>query len=171
MPDESWVPPAALRDVADLDFDGRREWLLHDAGLQIAVRDDGLAALCELSSYPLKHNFGDTLRRYAEHYHAHIDQTPGETPQGDGIASAHDIVRCKHPIAPEDIVPDALPRAIAIDRIDGEVLGDYRAITAGSSATALAFARDGIDKTYTLADGALYLAKANGRNRVEAATP
>lgn len=151
------LAPRAASSVADLDFDGRREWLLHDTKLQIAVRDDGLAALCELSSYPLKHNFGDTLRRYAEHYHARIDQTPSETPQGEGIASAHDIVRCKHPIAPADIVPDALPRAIAIDRLDGEALTDYRAVEAGAAGESLtlAFTRDGIDKRFAVVNGAL----------------
>ena len=75
------------------------------------MRDDGLGAAHELSSYALAHNFGDTLRRYHEHYHDKIGKAPTEH-HGEGIASAHDVIRFKHPVAPEDIVPDALPRAL-----------------------------------------------------------
>ncbi|HJV91862.1 MAG TPA: alpha-amylase/4-alpha-glucanotransferase domain-containing protein, partial [Azonexus sp.] len=84
----------------------------------------GLAAPHELLSYRLGHNFGDTLRRYHEHYHDKIGGDPSRH-AGDGIASAHDIVRCKHPIAAEDIVPDPLPRALWLDQLDGVDLADY----------------------------------------------
>jgi hypothetical protein len=111
-------------------------------GLQIALRDDGLASAHELSSYLLNHNFGDTLRRYHEHYHDKISQ--GESRHhGDGIASAHDIVRFKHPISSADIVPDDLPRTLWRDELDGAPLTDYRA-------NGLHFSRPHIDKTYAL---------------------
>ncbi|MQY50548.1 alpha-amylase/4-alpha-glucanotransferase domain-containing protein [Rhodocyclus gracilis] len=152
------APRPALGD-SDVDLDGRREWLAHNAIWQLAVRDDGLAALHELSNYPLTHNFADTLRRYAEHYHSRIgDSAPPPAP-GDGIASAHDIVRCKQPISSADILPDAAPRALCLDRLDGELLADY-APTAGNTQTphapiALRFARAGIVKSYRLIGSAL----------------
>lgn len=135
--------PSAV--AVDLDLDGKTECLAHNAALQAAARDDGLGALHELTSYPLRHNFGDTLRRYREHYHERIGQAPSEH-RGDGIASAHDIVRCKHPIAPEDVVPDALPRAICLDALDGAPLADY----VQPAPAHLEFRRPGIVKTYAL---------------------
>ncbi|MEY2631566.1 MAG: hypothetical protein RIR00_220, partial [Pseudomonadota bacterium] len=53
----------------DLDLDGNLEQQHHNSAVQVVVRDDGLAAACELLSYPLTHNFADSLRRYHEHYH------------------------------------------------------------------------------------------------------
>jgi alpha-amylase len=130
--------------------------------VQLVVRDDGLAAACELSSYALKHNFGDTLRRYAEHYHAriehiaHADHSGQHEHSGDGIASAHDIVRCKHPIDASDVAPDAQPRVIGLDRIDGQTITDYVAQDAADTQS-LAFARDGVVKTWRLDAGTLEL--------------
>jgi len=129
----------------DLDLDGCSEHFAHTPQLQVVVRDDGLAAAHELLSYRLRHNFGDSLRRYHEHYHDKIAAGPSQH-HGDGIASAHDIVRFKHPVAADDIVPDRLPRALFVDRLDGADLGDY----ALAEGTALGFARPGIVKTYRL---------------------
>ena len=133
--------------TVDLDFDGKTETLAHTSALQVVVRNDGLAAAHELSSYVLSHNFGDTLRRYHEHYHDKIAHGPSEH-RGDGIASAHDIVRFKHPISVEDIVPDTLPRALWLDELDGSAITDY-----SQAVGQLAFAHANITKTYTL-DGA-----------------
>ncbi|MFY9721147.1 MAG: alpha-amylase/4-alpha-glucanotransferase domain-containing protein, partial [Azonexus sp.] len=105
----------------------------------------GLGAAHELSSYALAHNFGDTLRRYHEHYHDKIGKAPTEH-QGEGIASAHDVIRFKHPVAPEDIVPDALPRALGLDELDGRSIDDYLP-AAGST---LKFTRPGISKAWAL---------------------
>lgn len=133
-------------DIAsvDLDFDGKTETIAHTTALQVVIRNDGLAGAHELSSYPLMHNFGDTLRRYHEHYHDRIAHGPSEH-HGEGIASAHDIVRFKHPISVEDIVPDALPRALWLDKLDGATLVDYV-----QAEGALSFARPHITKTYGL---------------------
>lgn len=144
------LAPRAASSVADIDLDGRSEALLHDAGVQLIVRDDGLGAACELSSYALKHNFGDSLRRYAEHYHARIHDAETKEHSGDGIASAHDIVRFKHPIDATDVVPDAQPRVIGLDRLDGEAITDY---VAQRGDGALAFAREGIVKTWRVDAG------------------
>lgn len=133
--------------AVDLDFDGKTEIFAHTPGLQLVIRDDGLGSAHELSSYPLSHNFGDTLRRYHEHYHDKIAGGPSSQHHGDGIASAHDIVRFKHPVTPEDIVPDTLPRALWLDELDGTGLDDY---TLADQAT-LRFERSGVTKTYALA--------------------
>jgi alpha-amylase/alpha-mannosidase (GH57 family) len=115
---DALCPRPAIAAV-DLDFDGKTELFAQTADLQIVIRDDGLAAVHELSSYRLNHNFGDTLRRYHEHYHDKIGKEATEH-QGEGIASAHDVIRFKHPVSPEDIVPDVLPRAIFLDELDGD---------------------------------------------------
>ena len=137
-------PRPAIATV-DLDFDGKTELFAHTPNLQIVIRDDGLAAAHELCSYPLSHNFGDTLRRYHEHYHDKIGHGPTEH-QGEGIASAHDVIRFKHPVAPEDIIPDALPRALWLDELDGHSLADYAPTAPGS----LSFERAGMRKTYAI---------------------
>jgi alpha-amylase len=137
-------PRPALVAV-DVDFDGKTEILAHNAQLQLAVRDDGLAAAHELSSYALTHNFGDTLRRYHEHYHDKIASAPSEH-HGEGIASAHDIVRFKHPVSAEDIVADTLPRALWLDELDGAALSDY----VQENPAKLEFTRPGLVKTYAL---------------------
>ncbi|MBI5899199.1 MAG: DUF1926 domain-containing protein [Rhodocyclales bacterium] len=116
---------AALEDLApwprqqqgDLDHDGHVETALRNEHIHAYVRDDGNAALVELSSLPLAHNFGDTLRAYAEAYHAKIhlaDAAPAE-PAGDGIASAHDRVAFLHTILPGDADPDERPRGLFVD--------------------------------------------------------
>lgn len=105
--------------VMDCDLDGRDEVFMSSTQLLAVIRNDPEAALIELSSYSLHHNFGDTLRRYEEGYHARIVQQagPGEVAAavGTGIASAHDRVSFKHVIEAEDVVPDTRPRGLFID--------------------------------------------------------
>ena len=143
-------PPLA---VADLDLDGRVEILASTPDVQLALRDDGLAAAHELSSYPLRHNFADTLRRYREQYHERIG-APASEPPGAGIASAHDIVRSKQPIDAADIVPDAWPRVLWLDALDERTLDDYQR----DDADALHFRRAGVAKRYALLGGAVSVA-------------
>lgn len=137
-------PPMA---VVDLDLDGKMEILARTPQLQLALRDDGLGAVHELSSYPLRHNFGDTLRRHHEHYHDTIGSSPSQH-HGEGIASAHDRIRFKHPIAAADIVPDAQPRALWLDALDGQALSDYVLTEADQPR----FQRSNVDKRYALSD-------------------
>jgi alpha-amylase len=111
------APRAAVTSV-DRDLDGHAEVFLADRSMLAVIRPDADAALVELSSYTLSHNFGDTLRRYEEGYHARIvaggaSAHPAES--GDGIASAHDRVSFKHVISAEDVVPDARPRGLFVD--------------------------------------------------------
>jgi alpha-amylase len=115
----SRTPPPACAQV-DLDHDGYLEIALCNSGLQAFVRDDGYAALVELSSLALTHNFGDTLRAYAEAYHAKIDQAQeaqAGSDAGEGITSAHDRIAFLHEILPADATPDARPRGIFVERL------------------------------------------------------
>jgi len=105
--------PGLLR--ADVDLDGVEELLLHSGSLQAAMRLDGNAALHELSFYPLRQNFGDTLRRRREHYHLRIEQYEQSAHDGEGIRSAHDRVDFKHPISESDLETDHRPRASFLD--------------------------------------------------------
>ncbi|MGA8879808.1 MAG: alpha-amylase/4-alpha-glucanotransferase domain-containing protein, partial [Azonexus sp.] len=57
-----------------------------------------------------------------------------------------DVIRFKHPVAPEDIVPDALPRALCLDELDGRSVDDYSPEATGT----LKFTRPGISKTWTV---------------------
>lgn len=109
--------PRAPCERMDLDCDGAQEFFLRSTELQAVTRDDGLAALHELDSYALAHNFGDTLRRSREHYYSKIERGEHGNHGGSGIASAHDRVDFRHQIAADDIVPDALPRVLFCDRL------------------------------------------------------
>jgi alpha-amylase len=112
------LAPWPRQQQGDLDHDGHIETALRNPFLHAYVRDDGHASLVELSSLPVAHNFGDTLRAYAEAYHAKIDQSPAaHAPEGDGIASAHDRVAFLHAIQPEDAAPDTRPRGIFLERL------------------------------------------------------
>jgi len=103
--------------TGDLDLDGIHEVFMRSLAMQAVVRPDSDAAVIELSSYPLAQNFGDTLRRYEEHYHekARAGAAAAKEHAGEGIASAHDIVRFKHPIEPADLVPDTRSRGMFIE--------------------------------------------------------
>jgi hypothetical protein len=104
------IRPRPQLERVDLDSDGFDEVFLRNASLQAVVRLDGTAAIRELSSYRLAQNFGDTLRRHAEHYHAKVVAGAAHEKAGEGIASAHDRVAFKHAIGPEDVVADAHAR-------------------------------------------------------------
>jgi alpha-amylase len=107
------LAPWPRQQQGDLDHDGHVETALRTPLIHAYVRDDGHASLVEFSSLAVAHNFGDTLRAYAEAYHAKIDQThAAHTTQdaGEGITSAHDRVAFLHTILPGDADPDERPR-------------------------------------------------------------
>ena len=138
--------PRAAFERRDLDLDGCEELVLHNAGLQAIVRVDGNAGILELSSYAVAHNFGDSLRRYAEGYHRKIAAAQLATPEhAEGITSAHDRIAFKHPIDAQDAQPDVRPRGICIDTLvaaDGSrhAIDAYYEVAA--SADGLAFATE-----------------------------
>ena len=110
------VAPRAPAPCVDLDLDGVAELFLHNGILQAVVRCDADAAVVELDSYSLRHNFGDTLQRRDEHYYRKMHLGEQQQAQHEGIASAHDRVSFKHPIEPADIEPDTRPRVLFLDR-------------------------------------------------------
>ncbi|HEX9180712.1 MAG TPA: alpha-amylase/4-alpha-glucanotransferase domain-containing protein, partial [Burkholderiales bacterium] len=122
--------------------------------------------LCELDSYELAQNFGDTLRRHREHYHRKAQRGPGNDQAGAGIASAHDRVSFKHDIRPADLALDELPRGMFLDRIDGVLVGDYAEQPGGEEAQCAArFAAGAVSKQYRLAGSRLSAAWSFGGGR------
>ena len=138
------VAPRTSRRT-DLDFDGHDELFIGNDILQAVMRDDGLGAIHELDAYRLHHNFGDTLARRTEHYYRKIREgSKGEQHHsGEGIVSAHDRVNFRHPVAPEDLIPDPVPRSLFIDRVDGSLIA-YRVGDVGT--TSVKLASDRLDK-------------------------
>ncbi len=103
-------------DSGDLDCDGYPEYFLREAQHLAVIRDDGLGGVHEWSSFLHRHNFGDTLRRYAEHYHAvAVAGSPERGADADGIASAHDRVAFKHALDPANFTPDRHGRLLFTD--------------------------------------------------------
>ena len=112
--DRSSPRPADSR--LDADMDGVDEVFMHNEILQLVARCDSDAAIIELDSFSLRHNFGDTLRRRQEHYYSKMHVGEHQHFQGEGIASAHDRISFKHAIAPADLVADPRPRGLFLDQ-------------------------------------------------------
>jgi alpha-amylase/alpha-mannosidase (GH57 family) len=108
------IDPRAPSERIDLDLDGVDELFMRTDAVQIAVRLDGTAAIRELDSYALAHNFGDTLRRHREHYHEQVSVGAASGHGHEGIASAHERVRFRQS-TPGDIEPDDAPRDMLRD--------------------------------------------------------
>ena len=153
------LAPRPALERHDLDHDGHTEIFLRSGAAQAVVQADGDACVVELSCYALAHNFGDTLRHYAEGYH---DKLVGARPHGDragggadGIASAHDRIAFRHEITPADLEPDARPRGMFEDCWvvpDGTVrpLDHYRETATAVFEAALGDGR--LEKSYLLED-------------------
>ncbi|HTY03667.1 MAG TPA: alpha-amylase/4-alpha-glucanotransferase domain-containing protein, partial [Rhodocyclaceae bacterium] len=109
------VSPGLTLEKRDLDRDGNDELFLRSDDLLAVVRADGDAALVELSSLRLVHNFGDTLRRHDEGYHDKLHAEQGNHAQHEGIASAHDRIAFRHAINARDAEPDTRPRSMFDD--------------------------------------------------------
>jgi hypothetical protein len=146
---------------------------VHNDILQLVARCDSDAAVIELDSYSLRHNFGDTLRRREEHYYRKMHVGEHQHFHGEGIASAHDRVSFKHAIAPGDVVPDPRPRGLFLDRWRR---GDHTASPgyAASTGTGLEFEGrcDGLEvaKTISLSDNRVtvrYALRAQAAGRFE----
>lgn len=113
------------RFMEDTDLDGCEELYLQNGVIQAVLKLDGSGSACELDSYLLKHNFGDTLRRQAEHYYHKMHEGRNREHAASGIASAHDRVSFKHKIDAEDIIVDEHGRGLFMDRLNGANV-DYR---------------------------------------------
>ena len=157
----------------DLDLDGIDEVFMSSLSLQAVLRPDRDAALIELSSYPLAQNFGDTLKRYEEHYHARAlaGATVGEH-QGEGIASAHDMERFKHEIRAEDLTPDTRSRGLFVESwtdYDAKLPVEYSSsVVQGGAVLCMGQAGETrVAKIYTVKDNRVSVAlKAVGRGRL-----
>jgi alpha-amylase len=155
------APPPDL-ERRDLDCDGHEEVFLRNGSLRAVVRSDGDAMLIELSSHLLGHNFGDTLRHYDEGYYDKLRTALGMDGKphlpGEGVASAHDRVAFRHPIAPEDMEADTRPRGMFEDcwyAPDGSVrpVHHYREVSPTVFSADLGAGR--LFKTFVLTDGLL----------------
>jgi hypothetical protein len=149
---EALLDKAAPRKsaVVDLDLDGCDEFFIGNSVLQAVIRDDGLGAIHELDAYRLRHNFGDTLARRSEHYYRKIrEHRPGEDGHhdGGGIASAHDRVNFRHPVSLEDLEPDAVGRALFVDRQNGQPVRYQRPFVQG---TRVELSANGIGKSISI---------------------
>ncbi len=111
------VAPRSSLVSCDTDMDGHVESFLQNGILQAVVRNDGLADICELDSYLLNHNFGDTLTRQKEHYHQKVMLNQSSTSNVEGIDNPHERISFKHAILPEDMVFDSFRRSLFIDRL------------------------------------------------------
>jgi hypothetical protein len=109
------LAPRLAVERHDLDLDGIQEIFLRNDVLQAVLREDGDAAVIELDSYSLNHNFGDTLARREEHYYRKLALGEQAQAQSGGIASAHDRVRLKHAISPSDVESDTRARSLFLD--------------------------------------------------------
>lgn len=149
---DSASPRTAVR--LDLDLDGHDEIFLSNGTLQAVIRDDGMGAVHEFDAYSLRHNFGDTLARRVEHYYRKIRDGRQANHSGEGIASAHDRVNFRHPVSPEDLVPDAHPRALFLDRIGGS-RDPVRYRIRSSNETSINLEGHGVTKAIALDDDGL----------------
>ena len=109
--------PRPERYQEDLDFDGHKELFLRNDSIQAVINLDGTATVRELDSYPLLHNFVDTLRRQSEHYRRKIQAGEVAGAAAEGIASAHDRVSFKSLIVPSDLAIDAHGKALFEDKL------------------------------------------------------
>jgi alpha-amylase/alpha-mannosidase (GH57 family) len=142
------LEPRASNQCLDLDLDGIDELFLRNAELQAVVKLDGGAAILELDAYALAQNFGDSLRRHAEHYHRRVIGGPAGVHQGGGIASAHHRVDLKHDISGTDLETDAAARTLFRDAwvgADGgmQPLRDYALRRVDGTNAAFAIERGG----------------------------
>jgi 4-alpha-glucanotransferase len=142
------LDPRATSECLDLDLDGVDELFLRNAELQAVVKLDGSAAILELDAYALSQNFGDSLRRHAEHYHRRVLGGPAAVPEAGGIASAHDRIDLKHDISGADLEVDSAARTLFRDAWVGaegglQPLLDYDLRQVDGTSVAFAIERSG----------------------------
>ncbi|CAG0965477.1 4-alpha-glucanotransferase [Methylophilaceae bacterium] len=111
--DEVTQRPA--KTLVDLDLDGFEEAFLQNGILQAVARLDGTASICELDAYRLRHNFGDTLTRQAEHYHRKVHAEPDHASSSTGISNPHERMSLKHEITQADLAVDENRKTLFMD--------------------------------------------------------
>lgn len=151
------IAPRKAAVQADCDKDGIDEFCIFNNELQAIVKLDGYGGICEFDDYRLNHNFGDTLRRQAEHYFEKIHKHKhGGTHSSEGIASAHDRIAFKHEISSYDLLIDHHPHGLFIDSWlrEGERLSIQNYVLVKSNPVSMQFhteiEKGAITKTVTL---------------------
>lgn len=105
-------------------MDGFDEAFLQNGQLQVVARLDGSGSICEFDSYLLRHNFGDTLTRQAEHYHRKVHAQPDHQAGGGGISNPHERMGSKHEITEADLAVDAYRKSMFLDFWKDEAVGE-----------------------------------------------
>ena len=104
------------KEIRDLDLDGHDEAFIQNGVLQVAVRLDGSASVCEWDAYALSHNFADTLSPPEEHYHRKIHFQENEKETEGAIYNPHEKMGFKQRITPEDLKTGEGPKSIFMER-------------------------------------------------------
>ncbi|SCY48850.1 alpha-amylase [Nitrosospira sp. Nl5] len=153
--------PRPARFVEDTDLDGTEEMYLQNGVIQAVVKLDGIGSVCELDSYAMKHNFGDTLQRQPEHYYHKIHRSGNDAQghSGAGIASAHERVNFKQKIDAVDMEADEHARGLFVDRLNGTLVSYWHepCVADGACFRADVFPLH-IKKSFELADNRLHVA-------------
>lgn len=97
--------------VFDIDLDGGNEYIMQSDILKIIVAESG-GVIRELDYLPANFNLTNTMRRYAESYHAKVKQAQTES-KSDG--SIHDITLAKELGLENYLQVDETPRAMLVD--------------------------------------------------------
>lgn len=97
--------------ISDIDLDGGNEFIMQSATLKLIASESG-GIIRELDYLPENFNLINTMRRYAESYHAKLKQAPDEA-SGDG--SIHNITRSKESGLDKYLQIDHSPRAMLVD--------------------------------------------------------
>ncbi|MDO8263655.1 MAG: DUF1926 domain-containing protein [Gallionella sp.] len=158
------ISPRKATFPTDCDKDGIDEYCLFNKELQAIVKLDGYGRICELDDYRLNQNFGDTLRRQAEHYFEKIHKhKQGGEHTGEGIASAHNRIAFKHEISQADLLTDHQPHGLFIDSWikEGERSSVQRYALVESSPTSVHFRAE-------IEEGAITKTIKLAGNRIEA---
>ncbi len=157
------VTERPFKALFDLDMDGFDEAFLQNGKLQAIARLDGTASICELDSYALRHNFGDTLTRQAEHYHRKVNAQPDHEAGGGAISNPHERMSSKHEITAADMTTDAYRKTMFIDFWKDEAIGEelitYRRPTSSKNSLDFCASLKGgkIGKKITLNKDALFV--------------
>jgi len=94
-------------EVEDFNKDGRKEISLKNRYFRISIMPHVGGSIYEISHYPSRYNFQDTLTRRFEHYHKGVQV--GQKPE-KGVASIHELGKWVSEESAKEMVYDNYPR-------------------------------------------------------------
>jgi len=97
--------------VSDIDLDGGNEYVMQSDTIKLIVSESG-GVIREFDYLPANFNLTNTMRRYAESYHAKVKQAQTES-NGDG--SIHDNTTAKESGLEKYLQVDETPRTMLVD--------------------------------------------------------